>query len=98
MYGSRAEGGALLGLKANDMKRAWVVFPNGAPFTVDGKVLGKPYRYRLAKVLPRKKLYRSRTVNGRGLAYRSGISTVGFQRCPYRIDKAASLINHEPRR
>ena len=87
-----------MGLKANDMKRAWVVFPNGAPFTVDGKVLGKPYRYRLAKVLPRKKLYRSQTVNGRGLAYRSGISTVGFQRCPYKIDKAASLINHEPRR
>ena len=75
-----------------------IVFPNGAPFTVDGKVLGKPYRYRLAKVLPRKKLYRSQTMNGRGLAYRSGISTVGFQRCPYKIDKAASLINHEPRR
>ena len=33
-----------------------LVFSNGAPFTVDGKVLGKLYRYRFTTFLPREKL------------------------------------------
>ena len=35
---------------------ALLVFPNGAPFTVDGKVHGKLRRYRFITFLPREKL------------------------------------------
>ena len=52
------------------MGDAWLVFSNGTPFTVDGKVLGKLHRYRMATFLPRQKLYHQLTVNGEVLAYR----------------------------
>ena len=37
--------------RVGNINGPWLVFPNGAPFTVDGKVLGKPYCGRL-KMIP----------------------------------------------